>query len=62
LKTWGCYQNYIDDRGENLVFDAIRTGSLGLVKQMVEYDALDINLTNYKGQTLQDVAAFRGDP
>jgi ankyrin repeat protein len=57
LKTWGCDRNYIDDRGENLVFDAIRTGSLGLVKQMVEYDALDIHLTNCKGQTLQDVAA-----
>jgi ankyrin repeat protein len=57
LKTWGCDRNYVDDRGENLVFDAIRTGSLGLVKQMVEYDGLDIHLTNSKGQTLQDVAA-----
>jgi len=57
LKSWGCDRHYVDSSRENLLFIAVKLKSLPLVKQMVEYDLLDIHLVNKKGKSLLDVAA-----
>jgi ankyrin repeat protein len=56
LKSWGCDRHFVDSYGENVLFVAVRQGNLGLVKQMVDYDELDIGLVNVKGETLVDIA------
>lgn len=57
LKSWGCNRNHIDNEGETVLFPAVRTGMLSLVKQMVEYDEINVHHTNKHGQGLLEVAA-----